>query len=423
MSINFKEITNQGLKREYKIVVASEVIKKEADENLSKVLKSSNLPGFRPGKAPISLIEKMDKNSITAIREKAVEKAVRDGLKKLIEESNLEPIDAPKIELSSAYKSLEKNLPREDLEFTAKFEVMPDIHDYNWSDLAMEDFISDISDEDIKERIAEAMQSHKNYIRNKDKISAMGDMLKIDFEGRIKNKLVSGCKGKNFSVELQPGRLLPEFEQKLVDRKEEDKLTFGVKLPPSHPNLAGKIVEFAVEITEIYEDDKISDIDSFYKKLGYKNEEEFKKRVEAELQQECKQITRKLEEKYIIKTIEENLNFELPSAFLKNESSEENQEQDKNKIRLSMVLNKISRDNGITVTAEDLKAFIAGQAISKGSDIKQLANFYKQNPDSIAETKNLLLESKIFSFIISKVKKTEKKIGYKELKAMLNTET
>ncbi|GFZ83764.1 trigger factor [Rickettsiales bacterium] len=425
MSTNFEEITSQGLKREYKIVVASEVIKKEVDENLNKALKSFNPPGFRSGKAPISLIEKMDKNSIVAIREKVVEKAVRDGFKKLVDESNLEPVDAPKIELSPAYKNLEKDLPKEDLEFTAKFEVMPNIDDYNWSDLTMEDFISDISDEEIKEKIAEVMQNHKNFVRKKDKISAMGDMLKINFEGRIKNKLVPGCKGENVSVELLPGKLLPEFEEKLIGRKEGDKLTFGVILPPSHPTLAGKSTDFAVEIIEIYEDEKISDTDSFCKKLGYKNEDELKKRIEGDLQRECKQISRTLKEKRIIKTIEENFNFELPAVFLKNESLEENQEQDeknKNKIRLSMVLDKISRDNGITVTAEDLKVFIAGQAISSGSDIKQLANFYKKNPNSVAETKNLLLERKIFDFIMSKVKKMEKKISYKELKAMLNTE-
>ncbi len=182
------EISSEGLKREFKVVVASTDIETKMNDRLEELGRTAKLPGFRPGKVPMPVLKKRFGQSVLG---EVLERAVNDSSSQAMGERGLRPAVQPKIEITSFTEG-------NNLEYKMAVELLPDIKPMNFGDLSLERMKAEASDEEINsalERIAE-------HNRKTDKVTAerptqKGDVAVIDFVGRIDGQEFPGGAAKD----------------------------------------------------------------------------------------------------------------------------------------------------------------------------------------------------------------------------------
>ena len=238
------ETSAQGLKREFKVTIPASDFQSRLDLRLEELGRTVKLPGFRPGKVPFRLLKKRFGKSVVG---EVVERTVSDSSVQVLSERGLRPAGQPKIEVTAFADDA-------DLEFNMALELLPDIRPIDFATLKMEKLTVAVADADVEAALGRlAERQKKSMPLATPRPAAQGDVVVMDFVGRIDGEEFPGGSATDHYLELGSDSFVPGFEEQLVGANAGDHLDVKVTFPSDYPNekLAGKEAVFAVAVKEI----------------------------------------------------------------------------------------------------------------------------------------------------------------------------
>ena len=438
------ETETEGLKHAFMLTIPAEDIDARVEQEVKRIAPQVRMPGFRPGKVPPNLIRKMHGESL---QRDALSSAVQAGVQRLLEEQNLRPAMQPEVELKQEYE------PGKDAEVHVRLEALPDIKVPDLSGLALERLTVEADENAVDEQIGRLLESNKSWKgAPKGRKAEVGDLIVIDFEGKVDGIPFDGGKGENMSVELGSGRLIPGFEDQLIGAKAGDKREVKVTFPADYPaeNLKGADAVFDVEVKEVKIAGEGKADDEFAKSLGLDSLDKLKEILRDQQAQELNALTRTHMKRRLLDQLAERCDFEAPKSMveaeyqnimqqLRHEASHEpdpkaalaeiEKEADdyrriaERRVRLGLLLSEIGAANGVQVTETEMSRLIA-QAASQyqAKDRDRFIQYVQQDPSAAAQLRAPLYEDKVVDFLFSKAEVTDRAASREELEADLESE-
>src|SRR5690606_14427837 len=303
------ELSAEGLKREYKVVVEAAEIEGQVAHRLEELKGRVRMPGFRPGKVPISLLRKQYGRSIMG---EVLEQAVNRGSQKAIADHDLRPALRPKIEVTSFDEGA-------DLEFTMAVEVLPEVPEVDLKAIELTRQVAEVGEDTVAqalERFAKRFQEYEAPAEPRP--SRTGDRLIIDFEGRIDGEPFEGGKAEDMPLVLGSGFLLPGFEEQLTGVEAGAEVTIETTFPENYPNpdLAGKAATFTVKVKEIAEPKPVVLDDDLAKGQGFDSLEALKTAIRDSFAREYAQASRAKVKRALLDHLAEHYRFEVPPGMV-----------------------------------------------------------------------------------------------------------
>lgn len=311
MSVKWeKKDGNQGV---LTFEVTPDEFEKGLDQAFKKVVKTIDMPGFRKGKIPRKIFE--NRFGVESLFQDAVDIVLPDAYMKAVEESEIEPIDQPEIEIEQIERG-------KALIFTANVEVKPEVTLGEYKGLEVEEDSVDVTDEDVDHELEHQREHHAELVIKEDGEIVEGDTVVIDFEGFTDGEAFEGGKGENHSLEIGSGQFIPGFEEQLIGKtsgETEVSLTFPEDYHAEE--MAGKDATFKVTIHEVKEKELPELDDEFAKDLDDEVEslDELKKKKKEELEAQKKQDADNKKREALIEKASENTEVVIPDAMVENE--------------------------------------------------------------------------------------------------------
>lgn len=432
------ETNAEGLKHDFKVVVPADKIETERDSRLKELSKQIRLPGFRPGKVPMSLMQKRYGANVMG---EVLEKTVQETSQSVLTERDLKPAMQPKIEVISFDEG-------KDLEYSLSVEVLPEIDGVDLKAVKLEKLKAKIDDSEVDEALGRIADSRKSLEASESKRKAKkGDTLEIDFVGRVGGEEFPGGKGEGYDLELGSGTFIPGFEDQLVGAKPGETHTVTVTFPEDYQaaDLAGKEAEFEVAV-KAHKDAKTPEIDEeFAKSIGFDDLDALKDAVREQIGKEYDNVTRGRMKRSLLDQLAEMAAFQVPQGMVdaefdaiwkQIEQAKENDsldEEDKGKsddelkdeytalaerrVRLGLLLADIGQKNEIQVGQEDLNRAIMQEATRFPGQEQAVFQYFQSNPQALDQLRAPLYEDKVVDFIFEMADVTEKEVSPEELTA------
>ncbi len=437
------ETLNEGLKRAFKVVVEAGEIDSKVNNRLAEIAPTLNLPGFRPGKVPPSLLKKRYGRSLLG---EVLEQAVNETSQQALDERGYRPATQPQIEITQFDEG-------QDLEYDLSVELMPEIAPMDFSALSLVRPKAEPSDKDIDdalERMA-GEQKRSEPIKGKRK-SKKGDVLVLDFTGYIDGEAFEGGSAEGQQLELGSNTFIPGFEDQLVGAKAGEAVTVEVTFPDDYPraDYAGKLATFECQVTEIREPVSVEIDDEFAKNFGLEDLAALREAIGQQIGQEFTNAGRLKAKQRLLEKLADNHDFELPEGMVEaeyaeicrqvkgqqapQEAGEETgptseaeadagpdagpdaapapdegfSDEDKadyrdaahRRVRLGLLLAEVGRMNNIQVADEEVQRAILQQATRFPGQERQVMEFYQSNPQARASVQAPLFEDKVVDFIL-----------------------
>ena len=444
MTIKTVETESEGLKRAFMLTIPAKDIDARVEQEVKRLAPQVQMPGFRPGKVPPNLIKKMHGEQL---QNEALSSAVQDGVQKLLEEKKLRPAMQPEVRLDDKYA------PGKDAEVTVRLEALPEIGAPDVNGLKLERLVIEPDEEAVDEQIKRLVESNKSWKdAPKGHKAANGDLVVMDFEGKVGGTAFEGGKGEDMSVELGSGRLIPGFEEQLVGAKSGDAREVKVAFPKDYPvdNLKGKDAVFDVTVKQVKVATAGKADDDFAKSLGLDSLDKLKEILRDQQAQELNGLTRTHMKRRLLDQLSDRATFDVPQSMveaeyqnimaqLRHEASHEadpeaalkeiESEADdyrriaERRVRLGLLLSEIGAANGVDITDAEMSRLIA-QAASQyqGKDRDRFIQYIQQEPTAAAQLRAPLYEDKVVDFLFSKADVTERKATREEVEADLESE-
>ncbi len=426
------ELSAEGLKRQFKIVVPAGDLSAKVDERLAELSQTASMPGFRPGKVPVSLLKKQYGQALYG---EALEAAVNASTTKAIEDRGLKPALQPRVDLKELGEG-------KDVEFEVAIEVLPEIGKLDFSGVELERLKATVPDKDVDEaldRIAKANREQKPV--DPPRPAKKGDAVKLDFVGSVDGVEFPGGTATDYTVELGSNSFIPGFEDQLVGAEVGKPIEVRVTFPAEYgaADLAGKDADFKCTIKEVLEFvDKPAD-DELAKKNNFENLDTMRKAVSDRIGQDYSQISRSLIKRQLLDKLADTHKFEVPEGLVENEfqaiwrrveeakkagqkleDDEEKLRKDyrgiaERRVRLGLLLADVGRSNSIEITPEELNQAVMREAMRYPGQERQVLEFYGKNAELKEQLRAPIFEEKTVNFILELAKVTEKSVAPDEL--------
>ncbi|AYC29779.1 trigger factor [Paenisporosarcina cavernae] len=226
------------------VEVPAEKVNEGLDKAFQKVVKEINVPGFRKGKMPRKMFEQ--RFGVESLYQDALDFILPDAYANAVDEAGIDPVDRPEIDIEKMEKG-------ENLIFTAKVTVKPEVKlgDYKGLEVSKED--ASVTDEEIDAQLQDQQQRHAEMVVKEDGAIEEGDTATIDFEGFLGEEAFEGGKGTDHDLEIGSGSFIPGFEEQLVGVKAGESKDITVTFPEEYhaEELAGKEATFKVTVKEV----------------------------------------------------------------------------------------------------------------------------------------------------------------------------
>lgn len=430
------ELKSEGLKKQYKVLVEAQEFEKKVDAKISEIAKTVKLPGFRAGKAPLSMLKQ---KYAPAVKGEVLEDLVRQSADDLIKEKNLRPAMMPDIKIT-AFKD------GEDVEFEVAFENLPEIKAGSFDKIALDKYMAEVAKEEVDKALNYIAQTRRERTKvSESRAAKKGDTTVIDFVGSVDGVEFQGGKGNDYPLELGSGSFIPGFEDQLIGKNVGDKVDVKVKFPENYhaKDLAGKDAVFAVEIKELLEPKEVKIDDEFAKSLGEESLEKLREAISGRIKSDYEQASKMKLKKALLDALDKEYTFEVPeglveaefkSIFSQYEQAKKNNQLDaedleksedalkeeyKNiavrRVKLGLLLSEVGKEAKITVEPDDVNKAIMAEARKFPGQEKAVFDFYLKNKQAVESLKAPIFEEKIVDHILSKVKLNEKIVSVEEL--------
>ena len=437
------ETLNEGLKRAFRITIPAKDIDARVDQELKSIAPQVRMPGFRPGKVPANLVRKMHG---PALEQQALQTAVLDGVQKLMDEQKIRPAMQPSVEL-------EEGGIGKDAVVKVEVEALPEVPETELEGLKIERLRVEPSDEMLDEAVMRLAEGQKSFDPAPAKqVARKGDLLIIDFEGKVDGEPFEGGKGEGMSIEIGSGRLIPGFEDQLVGAKANDQLVVKVAFPEDYPvaYLKGRDATFDVTVNEVQVPREVKADDAFAQSMGLEGIDQLRGLLKSQVEQELGGLTRTHMKRQLLDQLAASYDFPVPQSMvdaefdqiwrqLDHEASHESDpeaaraemEKDREeyrsiaerRVRLGLLLSEIGQKAGVQVSQQEMNQLIAQAAQQyKAEDRQRFADYVRQDPMAAAQLRAPLFEDKVVDHLFGKAEISERVVTREELEAAIEAE-
>jgi trigger factor len=430
------ETLSQGLKRELTVVVPAADISGQVSSRLEEIGRTAKLPGFRPGRTPMSVLRKRFGPSVLG---EVLQATLSERTQKAMDDRGLRPALQPRVDIKKFAEGT-------DLEYSVAIEVMPEIKAMDFTALEIERLEADVPEAKINEVIERmAEQARTSDPAPPEHAAATGDVVVIDFEGKVDGAPLAGGSAKDYHLELGAGGFIPGFEDQLAGAKAGEARTVSVTFPADYgmAEVAGKPAEFAVTVKEVRLFKPAVIDDALAERIGVGTLAQLRERVAERLAADYKAMARGHLKRVLFDKLEATHDFTLPEGLVEQEfttiwsqveealkgperdkelagKSEDELKADYRKVaerrvRLGLLLAEVGRQNGLQVSQEDMNRAIRAEAARFPGQERQVFDFYRQHPEAMARLQAPIIEEKVVDFIVELAKVTARKVTPEEL--------
>ncbi|MFP6850723.1 MAG: trigger factor [Pseudomonas sp.] len=416
-----------ALERRMTVGVSVERIETEVNKRLQQTARRAKVPGFRPGKVPMSVIRQRYEDSA---RQEALGDLIQSTFYEAVVEQKLNPAGAPAVEP----KPFEKG---KDLEYVATFEVFPEFTVAGFDDIAIERLQADVADADV-DNMLEILRKQNTRFEVADRAAENGDQLNIDFVGKIDGEAFAGGSAKGTQLVLGSGRMIPGFEDALVGAKAGEERLITPTFPADYQNLdlAGKTAEFTVTINSIAAPQLPELNDDFFALFGVKEGglEGFRAEVRKNMERELRQAIKSKVKNQVMDGLLAANPIEVPKALIGNEvdrlrvqavqqfggnlkpdqlPAELFEEQAKRRVVLGLVVAEVVKQCELKPDDARVREMIQEMA-SAYQEPEQVVAWYYKNDQQMNEVRSVVLEEQVVDTVLQKANVTDKSVSYEE---------
>jgi len=383
------------------IEVPAEEVEKALQSAFLKNKNRINVPGFRKGKVPRQMIEKMYGPEI--FYEDAVNEMLPDAYENALEECGEDIVSSPEIDIVQIKKG-------EPFIFTAEVALKPEVRLGKYKGIKLEKFDRAVTDEEVDEEINKERERNARNIEVTDRPVKDGDMTVLDFEGFVDGRAFEGGKGENYNLTIGSGAFIPGFEEQLVGAEIDKEVEVNVTFPEDYQaeELQGKEAVFKCTVKEIKEKELPELDDEFASEVSeFDTLEEYKSDVKAKITERKENEVNNAKEEQVIEAVINDSDMEIPDAMLLTQQKqmidefaqriqmqgltieqyyqmtgntrdrmiEQVKPQAERRIKTRLVLEAIVKAENIAVTDEELE-----------EELKAIAEVYQIESDQVKET-------------------------------------
>ncbi len=301
-----------SLGRSMTVSIPADEVEEKIQARLKNLAKNAKLAGFRPGKAPLKII---DAHYGEQVLQEVAGSLIESSLYEAFSQENLVPAGTPEIEP----KAMERG---KDIEFTASFDVYPEITKLDLKGVEVERPVCEISEEDI-DRTVETMRRQKMSYSSVDRAAQEGDQVTVDFKGSIDGEPFAGGEADDYQLVLGQGQFLEEFENGILGATPGEERTVNVAFPDDYHgrDVAGKAVVFEIRVKDVAEPELPEVNEEFVKSFGIEDGdiEAFRREIADNLARERdERVSRLVRSRVMDALIREN-EIEVPEKLVDRE--------------------------------------------------------------------------------------------------------
>jgi trigger factor len=425
--------TTSGLERKLTVGVPAEQVDSAVDKKLAEASKNVRLPGFRPGKVPMSV---MKQRFGPGVRQEVLGDVINRSFQEAVMSENLRPAGQPGIEVKNVDSGV-------DVEYVATFEIYPTVALNDVKDFAVTKLTCDISDDDVDE-IIHVFQKQQGQLVDVDRAAEDGDTLTIDFEGTKDGEIFEGGSGTDTALELGSGRMIPGFEDGLVGASVGDERVLALTVPEDYHSeeLKGAAVEFSVTVkavktlelaelnTELFASYGVEgdDVDAFRIEVRKNMERELKAAIDAHVKQQVMDAV-----------IEAHPDLEIPKSLIAQETDalrsqmfqqfgggmspdmdlksilpdEMFSERAETRVKLGLLVSELVQDMGVRAEPHKVRELIEDIA-STYQDPEEVINWYYEDNNQLMGIESRVLEDAVVDKLLEQSALTEEATGYQD---------
>lgn len=426
-----------GLERRLTLSVSPSDITSKVQERFRSLAKSVRMPGFRPGKVPLKMIEQSYGPQVQSeVLGDAVSKAFTDA----VQEHKLRVAGQPSIAPKTAAEGAEAV---EAVGFVATFEVYPEIVLGAPDGVAVDRFASTVGDAEVDKTI-DVLRKQRTIWNAAARPGQAGDRVTIDFVGTLDGVPFEGGSAKDFALVLGEGRMLPDFEAGVTGRAAGESTGFDVAFPADYnaKELAGKTARFEVTVHKV-ESPELPVVDAeFAKQMGVAdgNVDKFRADVRANLEREVAQRLRARTKNAVMDKLGELAAIDLPKALVEQESQalaermkedlkgrgvdvanipvppDAFKEQAERRVRLGLIVAEVVKQHGLQAKPDQIRKQIEEFAQTYENPA-EVVRWYFSDRKRIAEVEALVVEQNVVDWVLAKAAVAERQLTFDELMA------
>ena len=438
--MKISETKAEGLIREYAIVISAAEIDEQVAAKLAELATTVNMPGFRPGKVPMSVVKSRFGPQVQG---EAMKNALDEGARQAIENNELRLASQPSVEITSYEDG-------KDLEAALSCEIMPAITMPDLAKLDIERPTLEAGESEIDEALKNIADSNRPTVEVTAKRAAKaGDVVVIDFTGRIDGEAFEGGAAEGHSLELGSNSFIPGFEDGLVGVEVGETRDVNVSFPEEYEaaHLAGKPAVFEVTVKELREKGEASIDDQLGQNLGFEDLAGLREAVAGQINGQHATALRQALKKNVLDALATGEEFDVPPSLYKSEyenvaramnpnapaahdnehdhdhdhehehpAADEGMDDDakaeakmvaERRVRLGLLLTEIGRVNNIDVTEEDTRQAVFEEARRYPGQEQMVLEYFQKNEQAMQQLAGPIFEDKTVDFILEMANVTE----------------
>jgi trigger factor len=399
------------LERNIHLSLAATDIEAEVATRLKRIARTAKMSGFRPGKVPFNIVANQYGFQV---RQEVMSDVVQKSFADEVQKQQLRVAGYPSFAPANSGNAADK------FEFTATFEIYPEVAVGSLAGKSLERPAVTINDEDVDNTLTTLRKQRAAYDKA-DKAAEKGDFVVVDFVGTLNGEPFQGGQAENFGVVLGEGRMLPDFEAALIGMKGAEEKTFDLTFPADYQaELAGKTVQFSVNV-KVVNAPKLPELDAeFAKSLGVAdgNVDTMRAEIKANLGRELKKRLQAKAKDQVMDALASVSELALPRALVENEVARLQEqavrdlqargmttkdlqlpaelfvERAEKRVKLGLILGEVVKQNELRAKPEQVRAMVEEHAESF-EDPAQMVRWYYSDPQRLAEVEAMVLEDNV----------------------------
>jgi trigger factor len=420
------------LERRLSVALPLEQIETEVESRLKRLARTVKVHGFRPGKVPLKVVAQQYGSNV---REEVMGDALQKSFTDAVRQQNLRVAGYPRFEVKPTAPNAGQ------FEFSAIFEVYPEVQVGDLSKAAVERPTVQVGDAEVDKTLGILRKQHASF-ETVERGAAADDRISIDYLGTLGGVEFQGGSARGYSMVLGDGRMLQGFEEQVTGMKAGESRTFELTFPEDYhgSELAGKTATFEVTLNEVAEP-RLPEADAeFARSLGIEDGDVASMRAEikANLEREVKKRVQAKVRDQVMQALLANVQIDVPKALIAVELDNMQQQaradlqargvnaanipldtamfepQAKRRVALGLILGELVRAHGLTAKPEQVRAMVDEHAQSYEHP-HEVLNWYYGNPERLREVESLALEDNVVQWVLAQVKVEDKPTAFDEL--------
>jgi trigger factor len=417
-----------GLERRLEVAVPATEVANEVEQRLKNISRTARLKGFRPGKAPITVVRKQFGDQVHT---EVVSDLIRSSFAQAVSQEKLTPVGGPRIEPISMG-------PGTELKYAAIFEVVPQIQIKPFDVIALEKPSADVTEDDINAMI-ESMRRQKPVFTEVERPAQETDRVTLDFDGQIDGQPFEGGEGRDITVIVGSRQALPELEEGIKGASRGENRTVSLSFPPDGPNktIAGKTAQLQVTIKRV-EQQTLPEVDeAFCRAYGVEEGgiDALRTEVRKSMERELSEVIRNRVRGQVVDALYRENPVEVPRSMVDEQAQrlqldaarrmgakdasqvparELFEEQARRRAALGLIMGQIVQSEGIKLDRERVQNRL-DDLVASYPNPDEVRRAYVQNVDAMRQVESVVLEDQVVDWIVDRARVTDKPMSFKDL--------